>query len=399
MEKIKSTSGNKISNGVAETIGFEKLDWTKPLKIKMGFDPTSPDLHLGHAVGLFSLRHFQDLGHEVLLVVGDFTASIGDPTGRNEMRPKLSREQIKINAKTYASQAMKILDPEKTTVVYNSSWLDNLGASGMIELASQATIAQMLARDDFAKRFKDQSPIGAHEILYPLLQAKDSVELCPDIEFGGSDQRFNLLMGRELMRSAGQKPQACAMVGLLVGLDGKKKMSKSLGNHIGLTDSPDEIFAKTMSISDETMEQWRLILGEDSTEIKDNPMESKKALGLSIASKLWGVKVAETAKSNWEQSHQKRDWQAIAEEKIIEMNSEPLLWASLLRDWGWEKSSGNSRARMAQGALRVNDVKITDPKATVKKEDMGLVRYGAKHVAKITIKEAIPKGFTPTPKM
>ena len=376
-------SKNPADWGISDSVGLESLDWSKSLTIKMGFDPTAPDLHLGHAVGLFALRRLQDFGHQVQLVVGDFTAAIGDPTGRNDMRPKLSRDKIKENAKTYSDQAMQILDPEKTKVVYNSSWLEALGAAGMIELASQATVAQMLARDDFSKRFKEQAPIGAHELLYPLLQARDSVELRPDMEFGGSDQRFNLLMGRELMKAAGQKPQACAMVGLLVGLDGKRKMSKSLGNHIGLAESADEIFAKTMSISDEAMEQWRHVLGASSTLVAGDPMESKKRLGLFVAGKLAGMDSAEAARKAWENSRQKGDWNTFAQEMSLEIPEQGAMWSSLLRDWGWESSARKARERIAQGALRWDGEKITDPKAVLLPGANGLARYGSKHAAKL----------------
>lgn len=384
---------NNLSDflGLPDSIGTDTLPTDRPWRVKMGFDPTAPDLHFGHAIGLLALRKLQDAGHHVILVVGDFTASIGDPTGRNDMRPELSREQILSNAKTYAEQAMKILRSDRCEVVFNSSWLDKLGTAGMIKLASKTTISQMLARDDFAKRYKDQVPIGAHEILYPLLQGQDSVELCPDLEFGGTDQRFNLLMGRELMKAAGQKPQSCAMVSLLVGLDGKKKMSKSLGNHIGLTEPAHEVFAKTMSISDEAMEQWGQTLrafGARDGWVDGDPMESKKRLGSWMVEKLHPG-VGQSARLNWEASRQHNNWESVADQKSLSVPADGQPWASVLRDWGWESSAGMARERISQGALRLDEVKITDPKARATPGLTGLLRYGSKRVAKIHVEQGL----------
>lgn len=379
-------SEKNIAEGWASAIGAEELAGKKGLKIKMGFDPTAPDLHLGHAVGLLALRRLQDQGHSVALIVGDFTAAIGDPTGRNDMRPQLGAEQIAANAKTYADQALRILDAEKTEILFNSAWLEKLGAAGMIALGAKATVAQMLAREDFGKRFAEQAPIGLHELIYPLLQARDSVEICPDAEVGGSDQRFNLLMGRELMREAGQKPQACFMVGLLVGLDGKRKMSKSLGNHIGLSEPAEDIFAKTMSISDQAMEQWRETLGADGVVVEGNPMESKKLLASWIVERLAGVGQGLSARASWEASRQNGDWSQ-APEMSQDVGAEGEPWASLLRDWGWEASAGKARERIAQGALKINGEKMLDPKARLMPGFEGLVRYGAKKAARLTSRE------------
>lgn len=377
-------SEKNIAHGWVDAVGAESLAGKDGLRIKMGFDPTAPDLHLGHAVGLLALRRLQDMGHTAALIVGDFTAAIGDPTGRNDMRPQLAAEQIAANAKTYADQALRILDPAKTEILFNSAWLEKLGAAGMVALGAKATVAQMLAREDFGKRFAEQAPIGLHELIYPLLQARDSVEICPDAELGGSDQRFNLLMGRELMREAGQKPQACLMVGLLVGLDGKRKMSKSLGNHIGLSEPADDIFAKAMSISDAAMEQWRLTLGAEGVVCEGDPMESKKRLGAWIVDRLAGAGLGAAARASWEASRQKGDWSQ-APEMSHEGAADGEHWASMLRDWGWEASAGKARERIAQGALKINGEKMLDPTAKAAPGFEGLVRYGAKKAARLKI--------------
>ena len=367
--------------GLTDAVGLADLPQGRALLVKMGFDPTAPDLHLGHAVGLLALRRMQNLGHQVALVVGDFTAAIGDPTGRNDTRPSLDKATIDTNAASYAKQAMRILDESKTRVMFNSVWLEKLGASGLIRLASKTTVSQMLAREDFSKRYKEGAAIGAHELLYPLLQARDSVEIMPDIEFGGTDQRFNLLMGRELMREAGQKPQACAMVPLLVGLDGTRKMSKSLGNHIGLAESPQDVFAKTMSVSDATMRQWIAALGVSMEDEEAAPMEMKKQLGCWIVERLSGPQEALAARRSWEKSRQGGDWSELAETLKVAVTAEGSAWATLLRDWGWESSAQQARQRIAQGALRLNGEKVLDAKAKVYPGDCGLVRYGAKKAA------------------
>lgn len=369
--------------GLADAVGMEHLPQGRALLVKMGFDPTAPDLHLGHAVGLLALRRMQDLGHRVALVVGDFTAAIGDPAGRNDTRPSLAKAAIDANAASYAKQAMRVLDESKTTVMFNSSWLDKLGASGLVRLASKATVSQMLAREDFAKRYREGAPIGAHELLYPLLQARDSVEIEPDVEFGGTDQRFNLLMGRELMREAGQKPQACAMVPLLVGLDGTREMSKSLGNHIGLAESAQDVFAKTMSVSDATMAQWIGALGAPLSAAGESPMEMKKQLACWIVESLSGAEEARAARGSWERSRQGGDWSELAPEREVAAPAEGIAWATLLRDWGWEASAQQARQRIAQGALRLDGEKIVDPRARVCPGDHGLARYGAKRAARL----------------
>ena len=275
---------------------MERLKNGRPLRVKAGFDPTAPDLHLGHTVLINKLRHFQDLGHHIMFLIGDFTGLIGDPTGKNATRPPLSREQIVENAKTYKEQVFKILDPDKTEVCFNSAWFDELGAAGMIKLAAQHTVARMLERDDFAKRYAGGLPIAIHEFLYPLCQGYDSVAMRADVELGGTDQKFNLLVGRELQKHYGQAPQCVLTMPLLEGLDGVNKMSKSLGNYIGIDETPREIFGKVMSVSDELM--WRyfdLLSFRDSAEIARlkasvasglNPRDVKVMLGQELVTRF-----------------------------------------------------------------------------------------------------------------
>jgi len=374
--------------GAIDAIGAQNLPTDRFWRVKMGFDPTAPDLHLGHAVSLFALRKMQDAGHEILLIVGDFTASIGDPTGRNAMRPPLSREQIEANAATYSAQALQILDAEKTKILFNSHWLEPLGAAGLISLASSATVAQMLAREDFATRMADQKPVGLHELLYPMLQAQDSVHLIPDLEFGVSDQRFNLLAGRELMRAKGQAPQACVLMPLLPGLDGEKKMSKSLKNHIGVSEPARDIFAKTLSISDDLMERWIScfgLAGQMKSDAAARPMDAKKELAHWLCRALHGPEAAHEAQASWEAAHQRNERGATAEDKTLVAPIGGLLWASVLRDWGWEASGGRARERIGQGALKIDGEKITDSKALAQPGFSGLVTYGAKHSARVVV--------------
>ena len=289
---------------------IEKLKQNRPLRVKLGFDPTAPDLHLGHAVVLTKMRQLQDLGHHIMFLVGDFTGMIGDPTGKNATRPPLTHEQVKLNAETYTTQAFKILDPEKTEICFNSTWLSELGAAGMLKLAASQTVARMLERDDFSKRFKNNQSISIHEFMYPLLQGYDSVAMRADIELGGTDQKFNLLMGRELQKSHGQATQVVITLPLLVGLDGVNKMSKSLGNYIGIAESATEIFGKVMSISDELMWTYfdlvSLKTPEEIAELKqfvtngENPRNVKVQLALELVTRFHNSVEAEKALADFE---------------------------------------------------------------------------------------------------
>jgi tyrosyl-tRNA synthetase len=308
-----------IKKGSSEIIREEELrdklqkslDSGKPLRVKAGFDPTAPDLHVGHTVLIRKLKHFQDLGHTALFLIGDFTAMIGDPTGRNVTRPPLSREEILQNAETYKAQVFKILDPARTEIRFNSEWMEKLGAEGLIRLAAKSTVSQMLEREDFHKRFEEERPIAVHELLYPMVQGYDSVALQADVELGGTDQKFNLLMGRELQRSYAQPSQIVLTMPLLEGLDGVQKMSKSLGNYIGITEAPREMFGKVMSISDELMWRYYELLTDASTadieEMKRSvaganahPMALKKDLGRRIIADFYSSETAKKAAEEWE---------------------------------------------------------------------------------------------------
>ncbi|MDW8095553.1 MAG: tyrosine--tRNA ligase [Aquificaceae bacterium] len=359
-----------IKQGTSEIIEEEellkKLKEGRPLRIKAGFDPTAPDLHLGHSVLLQKLRQFQILGHEVYFVIGDFTAMIGDPTGRSETRPPLSREEVLENAKTYEHQVFKVLIPEKTNIVFNSSWLYHLGVEGVLKLAGQYTVARMLERDDFSKRFKEGVPIHIHEFLYPLLQGYDSVFLRADVELGGTDQKFNLLVGRDLQRAYGQEPQVCITLPLLVGLDGVRKMSKSYRNYVGLTEEPNQMFGKLMSISDDLMWEYYLLLTdygeEDIQKLKRemHPMEAKKNLAHTIVSRYHSPQEADRAREFFEKTFSHREF---PEDAIrIKVKSGYLKKAyEFLFELGIENSKNSARRLIEGGGLRINGEKVEDP--------------------------------------
>jgi tyrosyl-tRNA synthetase len=342
-----------------------------PLKIKAGFDPTAPDLHLGHTVLLHKMRQFQQLGHEIYFLIGDFTGMIGDPTGKSETRKVLTKEDVLKNAETYKEQVFKVLDPVKTKVVFNSAWLGKLTASDMIGLASKYTVARMLEREDFNKRFTNQLPISIHEFMYPLVQGYDSVALNADVELGGTDQKFNLLVGRELQREWGQPPQTVITMPLLEGLDGVNKMSKSLGNYIGINEPADEIFGKIMSISDELMLRYYELLSDLTLDdlqqlqrdIKNgsvHPMEVKKRLGREIVARYHGVEAADEAEENFVRRF--RDNQTPEEMKEIALASagDKILLGKVLAEAGLVKSNSEGRRAIQQGGVKVNGEKIVD---------------------------------------
>ncbi|MCS7196962.1 MAG: tyrosine--tRNA ligase, partial [Aquificaceae bacterium] len=344
----------------------KKLKENRPLRIKAGFDPTAPDLHLGHSVLLQKLRQFQKLGHEVYFVIGDFTATIGDPTGRSETRPPLSREEVLENARTYEHQVFKVLIPEKTSIVFNSSWLSGLGAEGLIRLSAQYTVARMLEREDFSKRFREGIPIHIHEFLYPLLQGYDSVFLKADVELGGTDQKFNLLVGRDLQRAYGQEPQVCLTLPLLLGLDGVRKMSKSYGNYVGLTEEPEQMFGKLMSISDQLMWDYYLLLTDYSKEEIEkfkrelHPMEAKKRLAHYVVSRYHTQEKADKARESFEKTFSQREFPEDA--PIIEVKRGYRQKAyELLFELGIEASKNSARRLVEGGGLRVNGQKVEDP--------------------------------------
>ncbi|MFN3870789.1 MAG: tyrosine--tRNA ligase [Aquificaceae bacterium] len=359
-----------IKQGTVEIIEEEellkKLKENRPLRIKAGFDPTAPDLHLGHTVLLQKMRQFQQLGHEVYFVIGDFTAMIGDPTGRSQVRPPLSREEVLENAKTYEHQVFKVLIPEKTNLVFNSSWLSSLGTEGIIKLAGQYTVARMLERDDFSKRFKEGIPIYIHEFLYPLLQGYDSVVLKADVELGGTDQKFNLLVGRDLQRAFGQEPQVCITLPLLVGLDGVKKMSKSYGNYIGITEEPNQMFGKVMSISDELMWDYYLLLTdhtqEEIEEFKKSlhPMVAKKKLAHYIVSRYHSKEAADKALEFFERTFSKREFPEDAPTLQVPKGYRKKAY-ELLVELGIEPSKNSARRLIEGGGLKIEGRKVEDP--------------------------------------
>ncbi|WP_163327856.1 tyrosine--tRNA ligase [Desulfurobacterium thermolithotrophum] len=388
-----------IKRGTAEIIGenelLKKLKEKKVLYVKAGFDPTAPDLHLGHTVLLWKLRDFQELGHKVYFLIGDFTAMIGDPTGKSETRPPLTKEEVLKNAETYAQQVFKILDPEKTIVVFNSEWLDKMTATDLIKLSSKYTVARMLERDDFSKRFKEGRPIHIHEFIYPLLQGYDSVALKADVELGGTDQKFNLLIGRHLQREFGQEEQTCIMMPILEGLDGVQKMSKSLGNYIGILEPPEEQFGKVMRISDELMwRYYRLVTRVSEEEIEEmekavregklHPMEAKKRLAETIVRTFHGEDAARKAREHFERVFSKRELPEEIPEPEISIPENPVWLPRLLKEAGLVKSTSEGRRQIKGGGIRVDGEKITDEnlKVDVLKKEF-ILQVGKRRFARI----------------
>jgi tyrosyl-tRNA synthetase len=374
---------------------IERLKTGKPLKIKAGFDPTAPDLHLGHTVLINKLRTFQQLGHEITFLIGDFTGLIGDPTGKNATRKPLTKEQVLENAKTYQEQVFKILDPAKTKIRFNSEWFDKLGAAGMIKLAASQTVARMLERDDFKKRYANGQPIAIHEFLYPLVQGWDSVALESDVELGGTDQRFNLLMGRELQKDQGQRPQSILMVPLLEGLDGVQKMSKSLNNYIGITDSPTEMFGKIMSISDELMWRYYDLLSfkpiEEIEQLKidmangTNPRDIKIALAQELIARFHSKADAEAALQDFIQRFQKN---AIPDEMLeieVTIDAQGIAIGNLLKQADLVASTSDAMRMIKQGAVKINGEKVTDTRFVVQRKGENVYQVGKRKFARITL--------------
>ncbi|HQM87019.1 MAG TPA: tyrosine--tRNA ligase [Methylotenera sp.] len=355
---------------------IEKLKKGKPLRIKAGFDPTAPDLHLGHTVLINKLRQFQELGHHVLFLIGDFTGMIGDPTGKSATRPPLTAEQVQENAKSYTAQVFKILKPEQTEVVFNSKWLTELGAAGMLKLAASHTVARMLERDDFSKRYKNNQPIAIHEFLYPLLQGYDSVALKADVELGGTDQKFNLLMGRELQKQAGMAQQCVLTMPLLEGLDGVNKMSKSLGNYIGIAEAPEIIFAKIMSISDELMWRYVELLSFESLETiaqwkaqvmaGENPRNIKVRFAQEIVTRFHSQADAEKALSDF-QTRAKGGIPDEVPEISISIDAATIGIAQLLKLAGLVESTSEAYRAIEQGGVKLNSEKVTDKHLSLNK--------------------------------
>ena len=390
---------NLIKRGIDELISEDellaKLKSKQQLVVKAGFDPTAPDLHLGHTVLINKLRHFQQLGHQIIFLIGDFTGMIGDPSGKNKTRPALDEAEIKENAKSYEKQVFKILDPKLTHVRFNSEWSNKLGAEGIIKLASQYNLARMLERDDFSKRYKSNQTIALHEFLYPLIQANDSIALEADIELGGTDQKFNLLVGRELQRSFGQEPQVVITVPILEGLDGKNKMSKSLDNYVGIDEAPNEMFGKIMSISDELMWRWFDLLSFKTTdEINNlkadqtngkNPRDIKIELAKELISRFHDEESADLAQTNFINQFQKKNIPDDIEEISFAISGSSIPLANLLKDCGMTSSTSEAIRMIKQGAVRIDEEKITDTKHIISSGTSAVYQVGKRKFKKITL--------------
>jgi tyrosyl-tRNA synthetase len=374
---------------------IERLKKGKPLKIKAGFDPTAPDLHLGHTVIINKLRTFQQMGHEVIFLIGDFTGLIGDPTGKNITRKPLTEAQILDNAKTYQEQVFKILDPDKTTIRFNSEWMNKLGAAGMIKLAASQTVARMLERDDFKKRYANEQPISIHEFLYPLVQGWDSVALKADVELGGTDQRFNLLMGRELQKSQGQAQQTVLMMPLLEGLDGVQKMSKSLNNYIGITDAPNDMFGKIMSISDELMWRYYELLSfrpieeiaamKASVDAGKNPRDIKVELAQELIARFHNEDDAKTALQDFIQRFQKNAIPDDMPKVNVFLPSEGIIIGNLLKDANLVGSTSDAMRMIKQGAVKIDGEKVNDTRLLLKDKGESVYQVGKRKFARVTL--------------
>ncbi|MEI6893850.1 MAG: tyrosine--tRNA ligase [Colwellia sp.] len=389
----------ELKRGVEEILVeeelLEKLKAGKPLKIKAGFDPTAPDLHLGHTVLINKLRQFQQLGHEVIFLIGDFTGMIGDPTGKNVTRKALTKEDVLANAETYKEQVFKILDPAKTTVVFNSTWMEKLGAAGMLKLASRQTVARMMERDDFKKRYANGQAIAIHEFMYPLVQGWDSVALEADVELGGTDQKFNLLMGRELQKSEGQRPQTVIMMPLLEGLDGVQKMSKSLGNYIGITDSPTDMFGKIMSISDVLMWRYYELLSfkplaeieRYQTDIENgkNPRDVKIDLAKELIARFHDEAAAQAAHDEFINRFQKGALPDDMPELAITTEKGEIAIANLLKEAGLVSSTSEAFRMIKQGAAKIDSKKVTERNLVIVAGTTAVYQVGKRKFARITV--------------
>ena len=388
-----------IRRGADEIIREEdlrqKLEQGKPLRVKTGFDPTAPDLHLGHTVLINKMRHFQDLGHHVMFLIGDFTGLIGDPSGRDDSRKPLTPEELAENAETYKEQVYKILRPDETEICFNSEWGEALGAAGMIKLAAGYTVARMLERDDFKRRYAANQPISIHEFLYPLMQGYDSVAMRADVELGGTDQKFNLLVGRELQKEAGQAPQVALTMPILEGLDGKKKMSKSLGNYVGIDEPPDEMFGKLMSISDELM--WRYFellsfrpwdeIRQLQKEIEEgaNPKLAKVELALEIVERFHDKRAASQARDEFAARFQRGAMPSDIEEKQVAADGDGILIAKLLKNSGLVASTTEGIRMLKQGAVRIDSERVEDDAMTLAVGTTHVYQVGKRRFARVTV--------------
>jgi tyrosyl-tRNA synthetase len=391
-----------IRRGADEVILEEdirrKLAKGKPLRVKAGFDPTAPDLHLGHTVLLNKMRQFQDLGHHVMFLIGDFTGMIGDPTGRNATRPPLTPEQIEANAETYKAQVFKVLNADKTEVMFNSTWSSQLGAAGMVKLASTYTVARMLERDDFSKRFAEQRPISIHEFLYPLMQGYDSVAMRADVELGGTDQKFNLLVGRELQKHHGQEPQVIITMPLLEGLDGVNKMSKSLGNYVGIDEPPNDMFGKLMSVSDALM--WRYIellsfepmstveKWKQDVEAGANPRDVKARFAQEIVARFHSQAAARAALEDFDSRFRRGEIPEDLEEVSLQVPGEGIVIGQLLKSAGLCPSTSDALRMIEQGGVRVNGDKVSDKSLRLAAGATYILQVGKRKFAKVALRQA-----------
>ena len=372
-----------------------RLERGRPLRVKTGFDPTAPDLHLGHTVLINKMRHFQELGHHVMFLIGDFTGLIGDPSGRDVTRKPLTPEQLAANAETYKQQVFKILDPEKTEICFNSEWGNALGSTGMIKLASSYTVARMLERDDFKKRYAGNQPISIHEFLYPLMQGYDSVVMRADVELGGTDQKFNLLVGRELQKQEGQEAQIALTMPILEGLDGVRKMSKSLENYVGIDEPANEMFGKLMSISDELMWRYYELLSFRSlsevqrlrNEVKDggNPRQAKVELALEIVARFHDGKAAKKAEDEFNARFRKGEMPADIEEKQVVIEGETIPVAGLLKKSGLVASTSDGIRMLKQGAVRIDSERVEDGAMAIHAGSSHVYQVGKRRFARVTV--------------
>jgi tyrosyl-tRNA synthetase len=373
----------------------EKLETGHPLRVKLGMDPTAPDLHLGHTVVITKLRQFQDLGHHVQFLIGDFTGMIGDPSGKNVTRPPLSREQILRNAATYQDQVFKILDANRTEVLFNSKWSDELGAAGMVKLAATYTVARMLERDDFGKRFRANQPIAIHEFLYPLMQGYDSVAMRSDVELGGTDQKFNLLVGRELQKHYGQAPQSIVTMPLLEGTDGVNKMSKSLDNYVGISEPPETIFGKLMSISDDLMWRYIELLSLEPLETVErwkreveggrNPRDVKAGFAREIVTRFHGAREAERARADFEARFRQGALPEDMPEVTVSAGAKPMAIAQVLKASGLTASTSEALRMIEQGGIRIDGEKLSDKTAQIAPGRTVVLQVGKRKFARVTV--------------
>jgi len=375
---------------IDETELKNKLRSGRRLRVKLGLDPTAPDLHLGHTVVINKLRHFQELGHQVQFLIGDFTGMIGDPTGRNQTRPPLTREQILANADTYKDQVFKILDREKTEVLFNSTWSNPLGAEGIIRLAAKYTVSQLLERDDFSRRFNQEKPIALHELLYPLMQGYDSVAMKSDVELGGTDQKFNLLVGRELQKSYGQEPQCILTMPLLEGLDGREKMSKSLGNYVGIAEPPQEIFGKLMSISDELMWRYIELLSFASTATirgwkDDHPREVKARFAREIVARFHGAAAGERARAEFDSRFRHGALPSDMAETTLAAPAEGLQLTQVLKLSGLAASASEAARAIEQGGVRIDGERVSDRALRLLPGRVVTLQVGKRRVVKVRV--------------